>query len=48
NYLNIINFVKKITMLRPADRKEQKALKTEIEQAAVLTERDWLLEQLER
>lgn len=48
NYLNIINFVKKITMLRPTDRKERLALRADIEQATVLTERDWLLEQLDK
>jgi hypothetical protein len=48
NYLNIINFVKKITGLPPGNRPEKALLRTEIEQAGVLTERDWLLEQLER
>ncbi len=48
NYLNIITFVKKITALRPGDRSEMKVLRAEIEQAEVLTEREWLLEQLER
>jgi hypothetical protein len=46
--LNIINFVKKITGLPPGNRPEKALLRTEIEQAGVLTERDWLLEQLER
>lgn len=48
NYLNVITFVKKITALRPGDRSEMKVLRAEIEQAEVLTEREWLLEQLER
>ncbi|MBK8427398.1 MAG: hypothetical protein IPL27_16105 [Lewinellaceae bacterium] len=48
NYLNVITFVKKITALPPANRTEKTALRTEIEQAEVLTEREWLLEQLER
>lgn len=48
NYLNIIAFVKKITALPPADRSVKSALRVEIEQAEVLTEREWLLEQLEQ
>ena len=48
NYLNIITFVKKITGLSPGNRPEKALLRTEIEQAEVLTEREWLLEQLER
>jgi len=48
NYLNIINFVKKIMGIQPGNRAEKASLRTEIEQAEVLTERDWLLEQLER
>lgn len=48
NYLNIITFVKKITALPLGDRSGKSVLRTEMEQAEVLTERDWLLEQLER
>jgi len=48
NYLNIITLVKKISALRPGDRAEMTLLRTEIGQTEVLTEREWLLEQLER
>lgn len=48
NYLNIIVFVRKITALTPGNRTEKAALQSEISKAEVLTEREWLLEQLER
>ena len=48
NYMNIIAFVKKIMTLMPGDRQGKNAMRTEIEQAEVLTEREWLLEQLDK
>jgi hypothetical protein len=47
NYLNIIAIVKKIIALVPDDRAEKMALRAEIERMEVLTEREWLLAQLE-
>ena len=43
-YLNTIKFVRKLTALRPGDRKLRAALREEIRQTALVAEKDWLLE----
>ena len=48
NYLNIIGLVKKLAALPPGERVERAALRAEIQQTEVLSEREWLLEQVER
>lgn len=48
NYTNIITLVRKLMALPPGDAAAQAALRQEIETTEVLTERDWLLEQLAR
>ncbi len=45
NYLNIIQFTRQLMDLNPGDRAERAALREQILQANVLTEREWLLEQ---
>ncbi len=45
NYLNIINFTKKLISVNPYDKAEKEALKLKIE-AEALIEKDWLLAQL--
>lgn len=47
NYLNIIAFVKKLIHINPYDRKELKTLGKDIEQTKILTEKKWLLHQVE-
>lgn len=46
NYINIIKFAQKLLSYNPFDKKEKKKLREEIISTKVLTERDWLLEQL--
>lgn len=46
NYLNIIRFAQKLLNFNPFDKAEKKKLREEIIAAKILTERDWLLEQL--
>ncbi|MCP3932594.1 MAG: hypothetical protein GY705_26285, partial [Bacteroidetes bacterium] len=48
NYRNIIQFTKKLVRINPYDEKGKKTLKKEIEAANPLTERKWILEQLEK
>ncbi len=46
NYLNIIRFIKKISLTDLSDKKKKTNLATEIKNTKILTEKDWLLEQL--
>lgn len=48
NYRNIIRFTGKVMRVKPYDQEQQNKLKAEIEAATPLTERTWLLTQLER
>jgi hypothetical protein len=48
NYKNIISATKKLLRVNPFDRAEKEKLRTEIESISPLTERTWLLEQLEK
>lgn len=47
NYQNIIRYTKKMSRINPFSRKEVSSLRDEIKSANPLTEREWLLEQLE-
>lgn len=47
NYQNIIRYTKKITRVNPYSKKDVVGLKSEIETANPLTEREWLLEQID-
>ena len=47
NYLNVALFTKRLLTINPFDTKERKKLQERIEKEEVLTERKWLLEQLE-
>lgn len=47
HFLNVIKYVKKMLMLNPYDRAERTKLITAIGNEEVLTERDWLLGQLQ-
>lgn len=47
NYLNIITLTKKLMALTPGDKREKAALRQEIIATEVLTEREWLLAQLD-
>ena len=47
NYLTIVRFLRKLLQHVPHDRKKTQLLRQEITQAPVLTEREWLLRQLE-
>jgi len=47
NYQNIIRYTKKITRVNPYSKKDVIGLKSEIETANPLTEREWLLEQID-
>lgn len=47
NYQNIIRYTKKITRVNPYSKKDVLGLKSEIETANPLTEREWLLEQID-
>lgn len=46
NYLNIIRFTERLLAREPGNRQAQEELRTEIEQEQVLTEKEWLLEQV--
>ena len=46
HFLNVIKYVKKMLTLNPFDKKGRMELIKAIENEAVVTERDWLLEQL--
>ncbi|MBX2877230.1 MAG: hypothetical protein KTR30_34235 [Saprospiraceae bacterium] len=46
NYLNIIRFSKKLANSNLYDRERRKSLRDQIQAAEVLTEKEWLLEQL--
>ncbi len=46
NYLNIIRFARKLTNSNLYDRERRKSLKAQIQAEEVLTEKEWLLEQL--
>ncbi|MCC6727116.1 MAG: hypothetical protein IT258_21615, partial [Saprospiraceae bacterium] len=46
NYLNIIKFTQALIDLNPFERVEKEALRSNIESAGRLTEREWLLEML--
>ncbi len=46
NYTAIVRFMRKLLSVRPDHAPEKEKLRTEIEQAPVLTEREWLLRQL--
>lgn len=48
NFGNIVRFVRRISRLKPGDRKKKAELKEQIEKATPLTEKKWLLEQLEK
>ena len=48
NYKNIISLTKKMLRVNPFEREQKEKLKTEIEATSPLTERRWLLEQLEK
>jgi hypothetical protein len=45
---NMVKLTKKLVRLNPYDKKKRADLRTEIEQATPLTERAWLLEQVDR
>ncbi len=46
NYLNIVRFTKKLVNSNLYDRERRKSLRLQIEETVVLTEKEWLLEQL--
>ena len=46
NYLNILAILKKLIYLEPHNKKEMNKLKNRILNEDILTERDWLLEQI--
>jgi tetratricopeptide (TPR) repeat protein len=48
NYQNIIALVKKLTSIRPGDREALSLLRKRIEETVILTEREWLIEQLDK
>lgn len=48
NYLNIVRYTKKLLSTNFYDRAKKEALIKEIEQEEILTERDWLLEQIKK
>jgi hypothetical protein len=45
-YFNTIRFVRKLIALRPGNKKERMALKTEIAGTALVAEKDWLMERV--
>ena len=47
NYKNIIRFTKKLTRINPFERTEREKLQEEIQAASPLTEKEWLLEQVQ-
>ena len=46
NYLNIIQYTKKLMAVNPYDRADRLRLRQQIEAEEILTEREWLLDQL--
>lgn len=48
NYKNIISLTKKLLRINPFESGQKEKLKTEIEATSPLTERNWLLEQLDK
>lgn len=48
NYKNIIRYTRRLLRVAPYDNEQKQKLKAELEQTNPLTERKWLLEQLER
>ena len=48
NYLNIVRFTKKILTTNLFDKSKKTKLREEIENEKILTEKEWLLEQLEK
>ncbi len=48
NYKNIIKFTKKLVKINPYSRKEKEKFQTEVNQAKPLTEKNWLIKQLEK
>lgn len=48
NYKNIVKLTQKLAYLATYDKKGQQKLKTQIEETAPLTERTWLLDQVEK
>lgn len=46
NYLNIVRFTRALLRMNPNDSSERTSLREKIESTAVLSEREWLLEQL--
>lgn len=48
NYRNIVRLTRMLLKTNPFDRKEKEQLEREISAEAVLTERDWLLEQVKK
>jgi hypothetical protein len=48
NYKNILRFIQRLLDLNPFSEKDKKKLRSEIETVELLTERVWLLEQLDK
>lgn len=48
NFGNIVRFVRRVSRLAPGDRKKKAELREQIENATPLTEKKWLLEQLDK
>jgi hypothetical protein len=46
NYLNTLQFARRLISLNPFDKQEKEGLKAEIEETKALGEKEWLLEQL--
>ncbi|MEL6657806.1 MAG: hypothetical protein AAFP77_15555 [Bacteroidota bacterium] len=47
-FQNMLTYTKKLVRLNPYDKKKRIELRTEIEQASPLTDRPWLLEQIDK
>jgi hypothetical protein len=47
NYQNIIRYTRKLVRINPYDKAPKEKLRQEIQQVNPLTEREWLLRQLE-
>jgi hypothetical protein len=48
NYVNLVKFTRKLLQLNVGNKKEKEQLRKEIEETTALTERDWLLSQLQK
>ncbi|MBK6993849.1 MAG: hypothetical protein IPH31_02575 [Lewinellaceae bacterium] len=46
NYLNLVQFVRKLLVLNPLDKKEKQAFREAVEEARPLAEKEWLLGQV--